>query len=82
MFPSSLAVIAGGLLMGGLALAAFVWAFRRGQFDELDARASAILDDRDLRTTRPWETPVQTAVRSADHGPLLEASAGQWGGAE
>ncbi|MGE0158659.1 MAG: cbb3-type cytochrome oxidase assembly protein CcoS [Gemmatimonadales bacterium] len=82
MFPSSLAVILGGLLMGALALTAFLWAFRRGQFDDLEARAAAILDERDLRTERPWETPAQTAQRSIEHGPLVEPRAGDWGGAE
>ena len=82
MFPSSLAVVLGGLLMGAVALVAFVWAFRRGQFDELDARATVILDQDDVRTERPWETPLQTAARNAEHGPLREPAAGAWGGAE
>lgn len=82
MFPSSLAVILAGLVMGGSALAAFAWAWRRGQFDELDARATVILDEQDLRMERPWESPLQTAARRSEHGPLLPAPAGEWGGAE
>jgi cbb3-type cytochrome oxidase maturation protein len=33
------------LVLLGLAIAAFVWAVRRGQFDDLDTPALDILDD-------------------------------------
>ena len=33
------------LLLLGIAVAAFVWAVRRGQFDDLDTPALDILDD-------------------------------------
>lgn len=35
------------LVLLGLAIAAFVWAVRRGQFDDLDTPALDILDDED-----------------------------------
>ena len=82
MFPSSLAVIGAGLVMGGFALAAFGWAWWRGQFDRLDQRAAIILDERDLRLDRPWESELQKHERRAQFGPLLKAPAGEWGGAE
>ena len=35
------------LALGGLGLAAFIWALRNGQFDDLDGAASRILFDDD-----------------------------------
>lgn len=35
------------LLLGGLALAAFLWALRSGQYDDLDGAAARILNDED-----------------------------------
>lgn len=35
------------LVMGGLGLAAFFWALRRGQFEDLDGAAARILIDED-----------------------------------
>ncbi len=35
------------LFLGGLGLAAFFWALRSGQFDDLDGAALRILDDGD-----------------------------------
>ncbi len=35
------------LLLGGLALAAFLWALRSGQYEDLDGAASRILFDDD-----------------------------------
>lgn len=81
MFPSSLAVILAGLLMGGIALAAFAWAWRKGQFDHLGQQATVILDERDLRMERPWESDRQKLERERAYGTPLEAPAGEWGGA-
>lgn len=81
MFPSSLAVIIAGLLMGGTALAAFGWAWWKGQFDHLDRWGVVILDERDLRMERPWETERQKVERELTHGAPLSAPAGEWGGA-
>lgn len=35
------------LLLGGLGLAAFFWALKRGQFEDLDGAAARILIDED-----------------------------------
>jgi cbb3-type cytochrome oxidase maturation protein len=82
MFPSSLAVILTGILLGGLSLAAFGWAWLRGQFSNLDAQSTVILDTRDYLLERPWETGVQRAEREAAYGPLVKPATGEWGGAE
>ena len=47
------------LLLGGLGLAAFIWALRSGQYDDLDGAAERILLD------TPEETPRTSALRSA-----------------
>ena len=39
------------LVLLGVAVAAFVWAVKRGQFDDLDTPAIDILRDDDARTT-------------------------------
>lgn len=49
------------LLFVGLAVAAFAWAVRRGQFDDLDAAALDILAQHDA----PEETRVERS--DADH---------------
>lgn len=38
-------LIPAALLLGGLGLAAFIWAVRTGQFDDLDGAAQRILID-------------------------------------
>ncbi len=40
------------LLLGGLGLAAFLWAVRSGQFDDLDGAAERILYDDDPPVAR------------------------------
>jgi cbb3-type cytochrome oxidase maturation protein len=82
MFPSSLAVVITGLVLGGISLAAFGWAYFRGQFDNLDAQSRVILDERDYQLERPWETMLQRAEREAAHGALREPTPGEWGGAQ
>jgi cbb3-type cytochrome oxidase maturation protein len=81
VFPSSLAVIAAGLILGLVALAAFAWAWRTGAFRQLDRQAHVILDERDLRLERPWESPRQQAERVAACGELLPPRPSEWGGA-
>lgn len=80
MFPSSLAVVGVGVLLGIIALGAFAWAWRRGHFDRLDRQAHIIFDERDMRLERPWESERQRARREARYGPLIEPSPGEWGG--
>lgn len=42
-----LGLIPAALFLGGLGLAAFVWALRSDQFDDLDGEAERILHDDD-----------------------------------
>lgn len=43
------------VILSGLAALAFVWATRRGQFDDLDTPAVRLLTDDLLETRRPAE---------------------------
>ncbi|MBN8802200.1 MAG: cytochrome oxidase maturation protein, cbb3-type [Lysobacteraceae bacterium SCN 69-123] len=52
------------LILLGLAVAAFVWAVKRGQFDDLDTPALDILEDND----RPAPPAGDTHARAADPG--------------
>jgi len=81
MLPSSLAVILTGLILGLAALAVFFWALRRGHFDDLDQQSRVILDARDLRLERPWETAAQREERRRLYGEPEKPDAGEWGGA-
>lgn len=40
-------LIPAALVLGGLGLAAFLWALNSGQFDDLDGASWRALDDRD-----------------------------------
>jgi nitrogen fixation-related uncharacterized protein len=82
MIPYSIAVALTGLLLGLLAIGAFAWAWRRGAFDNIDDQARVILDDRDYRLIRPWETPAQQEERRLLYGELVEPIPGEWGGAD
>lgn len=44
-------LIPAALLLGGLGLAAFLWALRSGQYEDLDGAASRILFDDDSPPT-------------------------------
>jgi len=79
MIPNSLAVLLMVLGIGGLALGAFVWAWRRGHFGDLEAQSRVIFEPRDLRMDRPWESPAQRAERARAYGPLEEPGPGEWG---
>jgi len=47
-------LIPAALILGGLGLAAFLWAVRGGQFDDLDGAAQRILiDDDDAPPAEP-----------------------------
>lgn len=82
MFPSSLAVVLTGAALGALALLAFLWGWRRGQFSHLDRQARVIFEPGDCSVERPWETPEQRAERVLEYGPLTPPAPGEWGGAE
>lgn len=81
MIPASLAVILAGLVMGFVALVAFVWAWRKGHFDHLDAQARVIFDARDYRLERPWESAAQREERRRMYGEPIVPEPGEWGGA-
>ncbi len=51
-------LIPAALFLGLVGLAAFLWALRSGQFDDLDGAAHRILfEDEDAPPSRPPETP-------------------------
>ncbi len=52
------------LVLLGLAIAAFAWAVRKGQFDDLDTPALDILDDAPAKPHAPAVPPV----RNGDDG--------------
>ncbi|MGB3394737.1 MAG: cbb3-type cytochrome oxidase assembly protein CcoS [Stenotrophomonas sp.] len=52
------------LLLLGFAVAAFFWAVRRGQFDDLDTPALDILEDDD----HPAPPPAKAAPPADEHG--------------
>ena len=81
MIPSSLPVIVATAALTLLAVAALVWGWRRGFFDDLAAQSRVIFEPRDLRLERPWETPVQRLERETTHGAPLAPAPGEWGGA-
>lgn len=49
------------LAMGALALVAFMWALKSGQFDDLDGAAERILMDDDDRPAQPAAQPSPAA---------------------
>lgn len=51
------------LLLMGLAVVAFVWAVKRGQFDDMDTPALDILEDNDRPAPAP-EPPAGTGTDS------------------
>jgi nitrogen fixation-related uncharacterized protein len=69
-----------GLLGGMSAFIVFVWAFRRGAFDQPDRQALQIFDQYDLRYDRPWETYQQKLERVGLYGDLILPRTGEWGG--
>lgn len=79
MFPSSLAVVLTGLVLGFLALAAFAWGWRRGHYRDLKSQARVIFEPRDVRLERPWETPAQRAERAREFGTPIRPAPGEWG---
>lgn len=81
MIPSSLVVVLATFTIGALALTAFVWAWRRGLFHDLDAQALVIFEPDDLRLSRRWETQAQRVERENIYGAPLAPRRGEWGGA-
>jgi nitrogen fixation-related uncharacterized protein len=82
MLPSSLTVTLAITLLGLCTVAVFVWAWRRGQFNNIKQQALIPLDDDDLNVARPWESASQRAERVEEFGPpRVSATPGVWGGA-
>jgi len=81
VIPSSLVVVLATFAIGALALTVFVWAWRRGMFDDLDAQSRVIFEPDDLRLARRWETPAQRVERENAYGAPLAPRRGEWGGA-
>lgn len=83
MLPSSLTVTLAITVLGLLTVAAFIWAWRKGQFDDIQQQALIPLDDDDFNVARPWENVAQRAQRVAEFGPpTVVATPGIWGGAQ
>ena len=59
-----LALIPISLILLGIAVAAFIWAVKRGQFDDMDTPALDILRD-DPNDPRPNDAPAQPEPASA-----------------
>ena len=59
-----LALIPISLILLGIAVAAFIWAVKRGQFDDMDTPALDILRD-DPNDPRPNGAPAQPEPASA-----------------
>jgi cbb3-type cytochrome oxidase maturation protein len=60
------------LVLLGLAVAAFIWAVRRGQFDDLDTPALDILDDEDAR--KPAHASKTSAPEGDGAAPTTDAA--------
>lgn len=58
------------LVLLGLAVAAFIWAVRRGQFDDLDTPALDILDDEDAR--KPARASKASAAEGGGAAPATD----------
>jgi nitrogen fixation-related uncharacterized protein len=81
MLPSSVIVIvATALLTLGAALLLF-WAWHAGFFRDFDAQSRVILNERDFRLERPWESTQVRTEREREHGELVPPVPGEWGGA-
>jgi nitrogen fixation-related uncharacterized protein len=81
MLPSSLTVTLAITCLGLLSVAAFVWAWRAGQFAKIPRQALLPLDDTENAVARPWETASQRAARIEEFGPPTDPAPGMWGGA-
>lgn len=81
MLDGSIQVVTLVAITGFATVAVFVWAWWTGKLDDLDAQASCILDARDLRLERPWESEEERELRAKRFGALLPPRPGEWGDA-
>lgn len=79
MLDGSIQVLLLVTLTGFATVAVFVWAWWTGKLDDLEAQATCILDARDLRLDRPWESVDERSARAAQFGELLSPEPGEWG---
>mgnify|MGYP001317431813 CR=1 FL=1 len=61
-------LIPAALFLGLLGLAAFMWALRDGQFDDLEGAAWRILDDTEPKDARQESEPAQRDVSPGKNG--------------
>lgn len=80
MVPSSVPVIIFTALFSLVPALVMFWAWRSGFFRDLSAQSRVILEERDLRLERPWESAVDRLTREVDHGPSEHPAPGEWGG--
>lgn len=67
--------------VGTFALLIFFISFFKGLFENPQAQALLIFDERDLKLRRPWESAIQLGERQKTFGTLIEPSSDEWGGA-
>ena len=79
MLAGSTHVLVLVVLMGFATVAVFVWAWWTGKLDDPEAQAASVLDVRDLRLERPWESVEDRARREERFGALIRAEPGEWG---
>lgn len=65
---SLLVLVPISLVLLGIAIAAFVWAVKRGQFDDLDTPPLDILRDEDKPAPPPREPPSREPPAEDDDG--------------
>ena len=79
MLDGSTHVLVLVVLMGFATIAVFAWAWLSGKLVDPEAQAASVLDARDLRLDRPWESAEERASREDRFGPLVAAEPGEWG---
>ncbi len=67
------------VLIGFASVAVFGWAWWTGKLDDPEAQAASVLDLRDLRLERPWESAEERSARAERFGPLVPPEPGEWG---
>jgi cbb3-type cytochrome oxidase maturation protein len=63
------------LCLGGIGLAAFLWALRTGQFDDLDGAAWRAIGDDDIPEDGRWGQNHSTRSASTTSGAMTAQSA-------
>ena len=58
-----------GVMLLGVAVAAFIWAVGNGQYDDLDSPAWRILLDDDSRPPEQTDNPDESSTRDSDDPP-------------